>query len=97
MTDKFKKRVREHAEKHGMNYQAARQQLETREDEPSSEPDLEPIPSDGVFGQRLLEIEEKLRDPDSRMAGMAALVMERMRTRRCGVTSAVLVDEDELG
>lgn len=29
MTDKFKKRVREHAEKHGMTYQAARQQLET--------------------------------------------------------------------
>lgn len=27
MTDKFKKRVREHAEKHGMSYQAAQQQL----------------------------------------------------------------------
>ena len=27
MTDKFKKRVREHAEKHGMSYQAALQQL----------------------------------------------------------------------
>lgn len=29
MTDKFKKRVREHATKHGMSYQAALQQLET--------------------------------------------------------------------
>lgn len=28
MSDKFKKRVREHAEKHGMSYQTARQQLE---------------------------------------------------------------------
>lgn len=36
MTDKFKKRVREHAAKHGMSYQAARQQMD-RADAPTPE------------------------------------------------------------
>jgi len=85
MTDKFKKRVREHAEKHGMSYQAARQQMETRDGpaaEPSPEKGLEPLISDEVFGARAMEISENLRDPGLRMSAMAELVVLRTRTRR---------------
>jgi len=52
MTNKFKKRVREHAEKHGMSYQGTHQQLDAASPSAPPETDQAPASPDDVKALR---------------------------------------------
>ena len=71
MTDKFKKRVREHAEKHGMSYQAARQQLEREGDASFAD-----------FFSDFELIAEALADPDNASEILKRASTEQLRKLR---------------